>query len=115
MSKQEKAKESLFDSAMANYPKRDGGNPKVQARQQWDRRIAEGVTEKAMLAGMQRYAAWCEATGKINTEFVLMARTFFGRERHFELPWDLPAIPTAKKTRLARAVDAMKGTKNESD
>ncbi len=110
-----KSKENLFELAIANYPKRNGANPITRAKGKWNANIRErGISEQAMLDGVMRYKKWCIATGRINTEFVMQAVTFFGPDRHFELPWDLPAEPAAKKTRLARAVDAIKEAKNES-
>lgn len=44
-----------------------------------------------LLAGVQRYARYCEATGRVGTEYVKQGRTFFGPGRHFEEPWELPS------------------------
>ncbi len=82
-----------FETAWQAYPKRAGGNPKPSAFKAWNARIREGVTPQTMLEGVKRYASWVCATGKINTEYVKQASTFFGPDRHFEESWQIPAVP----------------------
>ncbi len=79
-----------FDRFWAAYPTRAGGNPKSGALRAWRARLREGVTAEAMLAGLQRYAAFVVGTGKVGTEFVLQACTFLGPSRRFEEDWHLP-------------------------
>ena len=81
-----------FEAAWQAYPKRAGGNPKATAYKHWKARIADGATASELLAGVQRYAAYIRATGKLGTEYVKQAATFFGPDRHFEESW---APPTA--------------------
>jgi hypothetical protein len=74
----------LFADAWRSYPRRDGNNPVLEAREAWSARVAEGCDPKAMLAGTLRYAEWCRANGKIGTEYVLQGVTFYGDGRPFE-------------------------------
>ncbi len=85
------ASEQAFDVAWSLYPKRAGGNSKPDARKAWNARIKAGQCPADMIAGVKRYAAFCEAKGNIGTEFVKQAATFFGPSLHFEEVWDLPA------------------------
>lgn len=76
-----------FAAAWAMYPHRSGGNPKNRAEQAWSARIREGVAAAVMLDGVRRYAAYCEAEGKIGTPYVQQASTFLGKSRGFEESW----------------------------
>ena len=40
---------------------------------------------------IQRYAKFCDATGKTGTEYVMQAATFFGPDKHYENDWTIPA------------------------
>ena len=80
-----------FATAWKTLPKRSGNNPKADALRAWKARISEGVKPAAMIEGAQRYHAWCEQAGKINTEMVMRGSTFFGRARPFEQDFTLPA------------------------
>lgn len=80
-----------FERVWAAYPKRDGGNSKRAAFKAWRARVRSGVSPDEMLAGVERYRGHCEARGKVGTEFVQQAATFFGPGEHFREPWTLPA------------------------
>lgn len=84
-----------FEEAWLAYPKRAGGNPKATAYKHWKARIADGATASELLAGVQRYAAYIRTTGKLGTEYVKQAATFFGPDRHFEESWAPPTAPSA--------------------
>ncbi|QII37491.1 helix-turn-helix domain-containing protein [Rouxiella badensis] len=85
-----------FEQAWRAYPKRAGGNPKHSAYKSWNARLREKVTPADMLAGVHRYAAYLTSTGKIGTEFVKQAATFFGPDRHFDEAWLIQSTsPTA--------------------
>jgi hypothetical protein len=43
-----------------------------------------------MLDGVRRYAAFCRATGKTGTEYVMQAARFFGRAEEYAEPWTVP-------------------------
>lgn len=80
-----------FERTWETYPKRNGDNPKRSALKAWSARRKAGHTAEVIHAGVERYRRWCEATGKINTETVKQAATFFGPDESFLLPWDIPA------------------------
>lgn len=92
-----KQEASLFDAVWQAYPKRAGGNPRAAAVRAYAARLREGVDEEALLAGTRRYAAFIRATGKERTEYVKQAATFFGPDRHWEEPWDIPATAGERK------------------
>jgi hypothetical protein len=81
-----------FEAAWENYPKRasHSSNPKRGAWQQWEKRIKEGVDPGFMLKQTIRYAQSMKAAGKVGTEFVMMAQTFYGPRRPFEQEWGVP-------------------------
>ena len=88
-----------FEELWKAYPKRAGSNPKRKAYHAANTRLnglnlpnAE-LFEKAnkLGYGTQRYAAFCDATGKTGTEFVMQAATFFGPDKHYENDWTIPA------------------------
>lgn len=82
-----------FEAAWQAYPKRAGGNPKPSAYKAWNARLKDGATSEAMLAGVKRYAAFVAATGKLGSEYVKQAATFFGPDRHFDETWQTPSAP----------------------
>jgi len=79
-----------FESAWSKYPKRAGGNPKSKAWKAWKARIADGESVSVMTAGVDRYATFARSTGKVGTEFVQQAATFFGPDRHYLEDWIPP-------------------------
>jgi hypothetical protein len=79
------------------YPRRVGGNPWGKAQKAISARLAEGATWPEMTAGVERYAAFCAATGKVGTEYVKQAATFFGPDRHYLDPWTPPATKSQVK------------------
>jgi hypothetical protein len=83
--------EDAFSIAWARYPKRAGGNSKANALKAWNARVSAGVDPQAMLAGVQRYAEFCRVTGKLKTEYVKQASTFFGPAEHYLEDWTPPA------------------------
>lgn len=97
---------TTFAHAWEIYPRRFGGNNRVDAEKQWNARIKAGISPTEMSAGVKRYATFCDATGKTGTEFVKAAKTFFGRSRHWEEAYDLPPAKGALDfAAAARAVD----------
>lgn len=77
------------------YPNRTGDQGWRKAQKAARARMAEGHTADEMVEGARRYAAFCEATGKIGTEYVKQAATFLGPDKGFMQPWTLP--PTAQQ------------------
>ena len=81
--------EWLVDFRMI-YPKRAGDQGWRRALRAGNARLAEGHTPTEILDGARRYARFCAATGKVNTEYVKQAATFLGPEKSFLLPWTAP-------------------------
>lgn len=79
-----------FERTWAEYPKRAGGNPKRDACKAWEARVKAGAKPDDILAGVQRYAAFCRITGKTGTEFVKQGATFFGPSEHYLDDWTPP-------------------------
>lgn len=82
-----------FEQVWAIYPKRAGGNSKVDACKAWNARVNSGATAQELIDGTQRYADFVKATGKLNTEYVKQAATFFGPSKHYEEVWEITAPP----------------------
>ena len=95
-----------FELFKVVYPKRSGAQPWARAVKAANARTKEGATFMAMNEGAERYAAYCEATGKTGTEFVMQAATFLGPEKHFLEPWDSP--PSKSEAREQRNREAAK-------
>lgn len=100
-----------FESFKAIYPKRNGSNPWSKAFSAIKARLSEGEAWEDLLEGAQRYAAWCRATGKINTETVMQAVRFCGPAREFMAAWELPA--TRADARMAGNLGAAAKAKKE--
>lgn len=79
-----------FERCWAEYPKRAGGNSKRDACKAWEARVKAGADPDDILAGVQRYAAFCRITGKTGTEFVKQGATFFGPSEHYLDDWTPP-------------------------
>lgn len=91
-----------FETAWKALPGRGGANnPKLAAWKAWKARIRAGVKADAMLAGAQRYRAFCDATGKTGTEHAMQGVTFFGPNGTWEQPFELPP----EKPTVAPATD----------
>lgn len=88
------------------YPSRAGGQPWRRAEKAANARIAEGHSPADLIAGARRYAAFIEATGKENTEYVQQAATFLGPEKHFLLPWHPPQKQESATAKLLRNLNS---------
>lgn len=88
--KADKSNSPEFENAMNCYPPRAGGNPKGRAWKAWQARLKSNCTAAEMTEGVKRYFDFCQATGKIGTEFVKQAATFFGPDEHFKELWTIP-------------------------
>jgi hypothetical protein len=73
----------------AVFPKRAGSHRWPAAEKAINARLREGHTETEILEGAERYARWCEASGKVGTEFVQQAATFVGRNKAFLESWEI--------------------------
>lgn len=72
------------------YPERAGDQGWQRALKAANARMAEGHTPDEFIEGAMRYRAFCEATGKLGTEYVKQAASFLGPDKAFALPWALP-------------------------
>jgi hypothetical protein len=79
-----------FATIWQALPKRTGNNPRARAERAFRARLKEGHTASEMLAGAQRYALFCNATGKTGTEFAMQGATFLGPEKPFTQAWATP-------------------------
>jgi hypothetical protein len=104
-----------FADAMAAYPRRAGGNPRPKAAHAYRARLREGTPPGEILAGVERYAAYCAATGKLGTEYVQQAATFFGPGRGFAEPWDPPADEATPLDRQLEAIAAAELARYDRD
>ncbi|WES88810.1 helix-turn-helix domain-containing protein [Dickeya fangzhongdai] len=82
-----------FELCWKVYPKREGSNPKNHAFKHWQARVKDGVSPDDLLAGTQRYAAFCTAKGQIGTPYVMQAQRFYGTSREFENSWEVSTTP----------------------
>jgi len=87
-----KASDAEFEAFWNAYPKRNGGNARNSALAAWNARRKEGYSAAEIIDGAHRYAAWCAATGKLNTEYVKQASTFLGPQKGFAEAWELPVM-----------------------
>ena len=85
-----------FEEAWSAYPKREGSNNKRKAYSAWNARLREGVAPEEMLAGVKRYAAYCDAKDITGTQWVMQAQRFFGKDREFENDWSVAQQPSGK-------------------
>jgi hypothetical protein len=93
-----------FKEFRALYPARAGSQPWTKAEKAIHARLADGVTWDEIIEGVRRYAAFCAATGKARTEYVLQASTFCGPDKRFLEDWSTPA--TKADARLSTNLDA---------
>lgn len=99
--------EDKFIEFKVTYPVRVGTQPWKRAVGCWNARIRDdGYTAEQIIEGTERYAKWCEATGKVRTEHVMQASTFLGPEKHFLADWDLPP-PAANDERWSPESDEL--------
>lgn len=74
-----------FELAWQAYPKRPGAS-KAGSLKAWRARRKAGATAAEMLAGAQRYAAFCAASAT-EPRFIKQPATFFGPDEHFRSDW----------------------------
>lgn len=96
----EEEERALFEAFWKAYPKRAGSNSKQAAWKAWRTRRREGAKPEEIMAGLERYRAYLEATGKIGTEYVMMASTFLGPNRRWEDAYEVPSVPKKEKSGL---------------
>lgn len=81
-----------FEQVKAIYPHRDGDQRWRTAFSHYRAARKVGEPMETILAGVQRYRAWCEGKGKIGTETVKQAATFMGPEKSWREPWEVPEV-----------------------
>ena len=98
----------IFEQAWKAYPKREGSNSKADALKAWNARIRLGVKADDMLAGVQRYAEFCEAKGQVGTQYVLQASTFFGPSGKWAEEWRVASARAAAEPEINPVTGARK-------
>lgn len=97
-SNQKQSTQSLYEAEFMAcwrlYPKRAGGNSRKEALKAFSSRRKQGYTFEQLLDGTERYATFCDLTGKTKTEYVKMAATFYGPNEHFLEAWTPPPPTT---------------------
>ncbi|WP_425407572.1 helix-turn-helix domain-containing protein [Hwanghaeella sp.] len=73
--------EEPFDAFWAFYPKRQGSDPKQEARKLFDKAVSAGANPADIIEGARLYAAQCEANGNAGTKYVAQAKTWLNQER----------------------------------
>lgn len=81
------------------YPSRTGDQRWQAALSSFRAARKAGEALEAIVGGVRRYRAFCDATGKTGTERTKQAGSFFGREKCWREPWDIP--PPAPREGLA--------------
>jgi hypothetical protein len=69
------------------YPRRSGSQRWESARRHAVKRLAEGHTVAEIMAGVERYAAYCAAESILGRREVQQAATFLGDDKGFLEPW----------------------------
>lgn len=72
------------------YPERDGGNPRKPASKAFSA-ACKRADPQAIIDGVRRYAEAMAARGRLNTEYVQMARTWLNQDRWNET-YGTPAV-----------------------
>jgi len=91
--------ETWWDEFSRAFPRR-AGDSKLKLGAELARRLlreGRGDLEERILAGALRYRDWCEATGKLRTEFVQQVPTWL-RNRGWEEPWEIPPDVPARSS-----------------
>ncbi len=86
-----------FEAFKKVYPIRSGAQPWTKALRTIRARLKEGAQWSDFLAGAHRYAAYCAATDRISTEYVMQAATFCGPDKHYLEPWQPPATKSERR------------------
>jgi hypothetical protein len=86
------------------YPLRSGAQPWSRALKAIRARLKEGSQWADFLEGAVRYAIYCDAVGRTDTEYVMQAATFCDSDKHFLDPWQPPA--TKSELQQGKNIDA---------
>lgn len=74
----------LLETLKANYPKRDGAQGWGSVPRLVEKALSGGADESRMVLGTHNYGKHCFRKGMVGTEFVMQAKTFYGRDQHWE-------------------------------
>lgn len=78
---------TLFVEFRETYPPRIGGQRWSEAEHSYTARLKEGHTHQQIMDGLGRYLLYLEAEDRLNTKYVLMAKTFVGPNLCFMEEW----------------------------
>lgn len=95
----EKISDKKFEALREIYPHRIGGHNWGGAKGAYNARLREGYTHEIIEAGLRRYIAFVNDTEKEGTEYVKMAKSFFGKDRCFLDEWK--SRPPRKKSGMS--------------
>lgn len=91
------------------YPKRNGGNPKKPALKAYRASRKRGNSFEDIRAGLGKYINYVKASGKVGSELVMQAQTFFGPNDRWNDDYGNPQAngrivedPAARSAREAR-------------
>lgn len=93
-----------FETFWQAKPKRAGGDSKAKAFKAWAARLQEGKSPESMVQLAQRYHRYCEAEGKLGTQYVKQGATLLSKDQDFDEQFELPKKTAGSK--LGRIVDA---------
>lgn len=89
-----------FEVAQGAYPPMAGRADWITAERNFNQRINEGVAPAELIAGVERYAAYCNGGGVTSSKFVLSPTRFFGDiDRPWAQAWTLPVKLEPPRTR----------------
>ncbi len=86
-----------FEEFKKAFPLRSGAQPWTKALRTIRARLKEGAQWSDFLEGAHRYAAYCAATDRIGTEYVMQAATFCGPDKHYLELWEPPATKSERR------------------
>ncbi|MDE2104102.1 MAG: hypothetical protein KGL39_43090 [Patescibacteria group bacterium] len=95
------------------YPKRAGDQAWEKAARAVNARLREGHTWSEILEGARRYAAYCQASESVGTQYVKQAASFVGPDKHFLSAWSPP--PSKAQLKQDANLDAARQWITESD
>lgn len=106
----------IFEEAWAHYPKRSGGNSQKAAFKAWSARLKQGATEADLLKATKGYNSYCCRSGKIGTEFVKQASTFYGPKEFWKEDWESMNVrPQRERAKYSAVEDTAKQLAREAE
>ena len=74
--------ETSFEEFWLTKPRRQGSNPKEQARIKFMRAVASGVDPQKIIGAAREWAKIEQDNGKLGSEYVAMATTWLNQKRY---------------------------------